>query len=64
MQVMHHRGFVQVGKFRHIIRFVKLGGIDPVNLVGLHFPLLSQCQRMRGFSIRCSSYLSTICLYQ
>lgn len=37
---MYYRGFVQVCKLSHIIRFIKLRRIDPINLVNVHLPLL------------------------
>jgi hypothetical protein len=40
MQVVNHRGFVQMGQLRHVVCLVELGRIDFVNLVGIHFPLL------------------------
>lgn len=40
LQIVDHRGFVQMGQFRHIVGLVKLGRVDLVNLVGIHFSLL------------------------
>jgi hypothetical protein len=40
VQIVDHRGFVQMGQFRHIVCLVKLGRVDLVNLVGIHFSLL------------------------
>lgn len=37
---MDHGGLVEVCKFSHIIRFVKLGGIDLVDIVYVNLPLL------------------------
>jgi len=40
MQIVNHRGFVQVRQFSHIICLVELGRVDFVHLVRIDFPLL------------------------
>lgn len=40
MQIVDHRGLVQVRQLGHIIRFVELRRVDLIDAFGIYFPLL------------------------
>lgn len=40
MQIVYDRGLVQMGKFGHIVRLVKFGGVYFVNRIRIYFALL------------------------
>lgn len=44
VEIVDHRGLVQVSELRHIVCFVELGGIYFIDGLGIDLSLLSHCQ--------------------
>lgn len=61
---MNHRGFVQVCKFRHVVRFVKLGRVDSIDIVYTDFSLLRDHVRKMGLETGIPTYAAIITLNQ
>ena len=65
LEIMDHRGLIQMSEFCHIVCLVELGRIYFIDGLGIDLPLLSFCQQSKQIQLNFQpSYAAVIALHK